>query len=62
MTEAGWRSVLVVDAKGKVLGVVSGRSLLRFVKNGIDENLPVRDVMHARTDNRHPRQPARSRR
>lgn len=47
MTSTGWRSVLVVDAKGKVLGVVSGRSLLRFVKNGIDEDLLVRDVMHA---------------
>jgi len=47
MTQAGWRSVLVVDAKGKVLGVVSGRSLLPFVKNGIDEKLTVRDVMHA---------------
>ena len=46
MTSTGWRSVLVVDAKGKVLGVVSGRSLLRFVKNGIDEDLLVRDVMH----------------
>jgi CBS domain-containing protein len=46
MTQAGWRSVLVVDAKGKVLGVVSGRSLLPFVKNGIDEKLVVRDVMH----------------
>ena len=46
MTQAGWRSVLVVDAKGKVLGVVSGSSLLPFVKNGIDEKLVVRDVMH----------------
>ncbi len=46
MTSSGWRSVLVVDAKGKVLGVVSGRSLLKFVKDGIDENLIVRDVMH----------------
>lgn len=46
MTQAGWRSVLVVDAKGKTLGVVSGRSLLPFVKDGIDEKLVVRDVMH----------------
>ena len=46
MTQAGWRSVLVVDAKGKALGVVSGRSLLPFVKNGMDEKLVVRDVMH----------------
>jgi CBS domain-containing protein len=46
MTSAGWRSVLVVDAKGKILGVVSGYDLLRFVKEGVDENLIVRDVMH----------------
>jgi len=46
MTSTGWRSVLVVDAKGKVLGVVSGRDLLGFVQNGIDENQIVRDVMH----------------
>jgi CBS domain-containing protein len=46
MTEAGWRSVLVVDAKGKILGVISGWDLLPFVKNGLDEKLVVRDVMH----------------
>jgi CBS domain-containing protein len=47
MTSAGWRSVLVVDAKGKVLGVVSGHDLLKFSKNGADEKLVVRDVMHS---------------
>ncbi len=46
MTESGFRSVLVVDAKGKTLGVVSGRSLLPFVKNGVDEKLLVSTVMH----------------
>ena len=46
MTSSGWRSVLVVDAKGKILGVVSGHDLLRFVKEGVDEKLIVRDVMH----------------
>ncbi|MCK6540537.1 MAG: CBS domain-containing protein, partial [Anaerolineales bacterium] len=46
MTSAGWRSVLVVDAKGKILGVVSGKDLLPLVQNGVDENLIVRDVMH----------------
>jgi CBS domain-containing protein len=44
--EAGWRSVLVIDAKGKALGVVSGKDLMPFVENGIDESLAVRDVMH----------------
>jgi len=46
MTSAGWRSVLVVDANGKVLGVVSGKDLLKFVQNGVDESIVVRDVMH----------------
>jgi CBS domain-containing protein len=46
MTQAGWRSVLVVDAQGKPEGVVSGKDLLPFVENGIDEKLIVRDIMH----------------
>jgi CBS domain-containing protein len=46
MTSAGWRSVLVVDAKGKILGVVSGLDLLPFVKDGLDEKMVVRDIMH----------------
>jgi CBS domain-containing protein len=46
MTSAGWRSVLVVDAKGTVLGVVSGRDLLPYVQNGNAEGKIVRDVMH----------------
>lgn len=44
--EAGWRSVLVIDAKGKHLGVVSGKDLMPFVENGIDQSLTVRDVLH----------------
>lgn len=46
MTQAGWRSVLVVDAKGKPEGVVSGKDLLPYVDNGVDEKLTVRDIMH----------------
>lgn len=46
MTSSGWRSVLVVDVKGKVLGVVSGRDLLPFVQNGESQEKTVRDVMH----------------
>jgi CBS domain-containing protein len=46
MTQAGWRSVLVVDAQGKPEGVVSGKDLLPFVDNGVDEKLTVRDIMH----------------
>ncbi len=46
MTQAGWRSVLVVDAKGKPEGVVSGKDLLPYVVNGVDEKLTVRETMH----------------
>jgi CBS domain-containing protein len=46
MTQAGWRSVLVVDANGTSLGVVSGKDLLPYVVNGVNENLTVRDIMH----------------
>ncbi len=46
MTQAGYRSVLVVDANGKPLGVASGADLLPFVENGVDEELTVRSVMH----------------
>jgi CBS domain-containing protein len=46
MTQAGWRSVLVVDAKGKPEGVVSGKDLLPYVQNGVDEKLTVKDIMH----------------
>ena len=46
MTSSGWRSVLVVDVRGKVIGVVSGHDLLQLVKDGGAENKIVRDVMH----------------
>jgi CBS domain-containing protein len=46
MTQAGWRSVLVVNENGTPLGVVSGKDLLPFVKNGVDEKLTVKDIMH----------------
>lgn len=46
MTSSGWRSVLVVDIRGKVLGVVSGHDLLRLIKKGVEEKMVVRDVMH----------------
>ncbi len=46
MTQAGWRSVLVVDVKGTPKGVVSGKDLLPYVVNGVDEKLTVGDIMH----------------
>jgi CBS domain-containing protein len=46
MTSAGWRSVLVVDPYGKALGVVSGKDLLTYVQNGVDDAKTVREAMH----------------
>jgi len=46
MNQAGWRSVLVVDPRGRPEGVVSGKDLLPFVEKGVDEKLTVRDIMH----------------
>jgi predicted transcriptional regulator len=47
MTAARYRSVLVVNAVGKPLGVVSERDLVPLIKNGsVDEKLTVVDVMH----------------
>jgi CBS domain-containing protein len=46
MTQAGWRSVLVVNAKGTPLGVVSGKDLMPYVVNGVDEKLTVSHIMH----------------
>ncbi len=47
MSTAGWRSVLVVDPKGKPLGVVSGLDLIKFCD--FEENcgeITVAAVMH----------------
>lgn len=46
MTSSGWRSVIVVDAKGRVLGILSGYDLLPTIKDGTHESLTVRAVMH----------------
>ncbi len=47
MNQAGWRSVLVVDARGKPEGVVSGKDLLPYVEIGVDKELTVREIMHS---------------
>jgi CBS domain-containing protein len=46
MTQAGWRSVLVVNAAGKPLGVVSGLDLLAFCGDDGCEDVTVSQVMH----------------
>jgi CBS domain-containing protein len=48
MTQAGWRSVLVVDATGRPLGVVSGPDLVAFCEKEKEEctDATVSEVMH----------------
>lgn len=46
ITQAGWRSVIVVDSRGRPLGVVSGVDLLKLVGKALDENLLVSDLMN----------------
>ena len=47
MTSARFRSVVVIDSKGKQLGVVSERDILPLIKNGsFNEKLTVVDIMH----------------
>ena len=46
MTQAGWRSVVVVDAGGRPLGVVSGLDLVAFCAEEDCSDVTVSDVMH----------------
>jgi CBS domain-containing protein len=46
MTETGWRSVIVVNAQGKTLGVVSGLDMLPFCDSEAAANAIVTDIMH----------------
>jgi CBS domain-containing protein len=46
MTQASWRSVLVVDATGQHLGVVSGLDLLAFCDERDCSDVTVSEVMH----------------
>jgi CBS domain-containing protein len=46
MTQAGWRSVLVVDARGRPLGVVSEKDLIPLIQGGIKSDAVVSQVMH----------------
>jgi signal-transduction protein with cAMP-binding, CBS, and nucleotidyltransferase domain len=46
MTQAGWRSVLVVDPRGRPLGVVSEMDLLPLLQDGVSDEVLVSQVMH----------------
>lgn len=46
MTQAGWRSIVVVDSGGNLQGMLTGHSLVQLAGDGIDENMIVRDLMN----------------
>ena len=46
MTQAGWRSIIVVDARGKLQGVVTGHDIMHLAGTNVDENLRVSDFMN----------------
>jgi len=46
MTQAGWRSIVVVNTKGKLLGFITGKDLVHLAGKNIDENLKVSQCMN----------------
>ena len=46
MTQAGWRSIIVVNARGKLQGVIAGHDLLRLAGTVVDEGLKVGELMN----------------
>jgi predicted transcriptional regulator len=46
MTQAGWRSIVVVNAKGKLLGLLTGKDLVHLAGKDVDENLKVNQCMN----------------
>lgn len=45
MTQAGWRSIIVVNARGELQGVITGHDLLHLSGSSVDENLKVSELM-----------------
>lgn len=45
MTQAGWRSIIVVNSKGKLQGVITGHDMVHLAGKPIDENLRVSEFM-----------------
>ncbi len=60
MTSTRWRSVLVVNAMGKPLGVVSGLDLLAYCDLDDCKDKTVVDVMHPVLRDQYDRHIARS--
>ena len=45
MTQAGWRSIVVVNARGELQGVITGHDLLPLAGSPMDEHLKVSALM-----------------
>jgi CBS domain-containing protein len=46
MTQAGWRSIIVVNSKGKLRGILTGRDLLRLAGRPVDESTVVGQLIN----------------
>ena len=46
MTQAGWRSIIVVNSKGKLRGILTGRDLLRLAGHLVDETMVVGQLIN----------------
>lgn len=46
MTQSGWRSIIVVDSRGKLQGVITGRDLVPLAGKAVDPNLKVSELMN----------------
>ena len=44
MTQSGWRSIIVVNSRGKLQGVITGRDLVSLAGRTIDPNLKVSEL------------------
>lgn len=46
MTQAGWRSILVVNSRGKLRGILTGRDLLRLAGHPVEETMLVGQLIN----------------
>jgi CBS domain-containing protein len=46
MTQSGWRSIVVVNSRGKLQGVVTGRDLVPLAGGMVDPDLKVSELMN----------------
>jgi CBS domain-containing protein len=46
MTQAGWRSIIVVNSRGKLQGVIAGRDLVPLAGTLVDPNMKVSALMN----------------